>query len=72
MSIDPIRGIGPKHELAKSAKVTPQEPAAIQAKWSDSLELSDLAKALGVLNRLPEIRTDKVDHIKEQVEQGSY
>ncbi|MHC4870947.1 MAG: flagellar biosynthesis anti-sigma factor FlgM [Planctomycetota bacterium] len=39
---------------------------------SDEVQLSDQAKVLGKLNKTPDVRQEKINEIKEQVESGEY
>ncbi|HUV39879.1 MAG TPA: flagellar biosynthesis anti-sigma factor FlgM [Planctomycetota bacterium] len=61
---DPIRSAGPLR--AKTVKGTSS------ASRADSVEISEMAKFLEKISRLPDIRKDKVDAVKAQLANGSY
>ncbi len=44
----------------------------LNAVSKDEVQVSDIAIALGKLKNVPEIREDKVNEIKEQVDAGTY
>ncbi|HSB68316.1 MAG TPA: flagellar biosynthesis anti-sigma factor FlgM [Candidatus Methylomirabilis sp.] len=61
----------------KVAKAYKQPPAeASTGVGTDRLEVSDRARALqtaaDALRQLPDIRTDKVEHLKAQIKAGTY
>lgn len=39
---------------------------------SDEVEISDLGHFLSFLSQLPQVRQDRVDALKEQIENGTY
>jgi flagellar biosynthesis anti-sigma factor FlgM len=61
---DPIRSVGALR--AKAVKVT------TGASKADSVEISDVAMFLDKLSRLPDIRQDKVDAVRQQLARGQY
>lgn len=60
----------------KSTTAPPKEKAAPQGAKTDTVDISSTAKrvnaARGELDRVPEVRQEKVDALKAQIENGSY
>ena len=61
---DPVRGTGKLR-----AKVVKGISSAASA---DSVEISEMAKFLEKLSRLPDIRQDKVDAVRAELQRGTY
>ncbi len=61
---EPIRGLdAARNKAVKGTQGTPRP---------DTVEISEMARFLEKLSRLPEIRQDKVDAVKQQIAQGTY
>lgn len=71
--IDKVQRVLGAQYLQKSAG---KYKSASEETQSDGLEVStfakELAKATGELKKLPEIRSERVDTLREQVESGTY
>jgi negative regulator of flagellin synthesis FlgM len=61
---DPVRSVG---------AVRIRNVPGVQAAWrSDTVEISEIARFLDKLSRLPDIRQDLVDAVREQIAKGTY
>ena len=61
---DPVRSVGPVRIRAVQGT---------QAAWrADTVEISEMARFLEKLSRLPDIRHDLVDAVREQIAKGMY
>lgn len=60
--------IGPPHtsRASKPAEANPGAPI------NDELQISDAARLMEQVNQVPEIRQDKVDAIRAEIERGTY
>jgi len=61
---EPVRGAKPSHARAVEGTRPVSRP--------DTVEISEMARFLEKLARLPEIRQDKVDAVKRQIAEGRY
>jgi len=62
---DPVRSLG-SVRIIRGVQGTP-------AAWrADSVEISEMARFLDKLSRLPDIRQDLVDAVREQIAKGTY
>ena len=62
-STDKVKGAKSKENISAEGEVKP----------GDKVEISSRAKELAALiNQLPEVRTDKVEAIKDAIESGEY
>jgi negative regulator of flagellin synthesis FlgM len=65
-----IGGANPVHSVGS---VRIRNVQGVQAAWrSDTVEISEIARFLDKLSRLPDIRQDLVDAVKEQIAKGTY
>lgn len=49
----------------KAAGLTPEQA-------SDEVEISDIGKFLSYLSQLPQVRTERVEELRRQIESGEY
>jgi flagellar biosynthesis anti-sigma factor FlgM len=68
-----LESIHPTEQLAKAS--TPQ-PAPVRDEAKDKAEFSErslsLSKAKGALDVVPEVRTEKVSSLRDQIQTGAY
>ena len=73
MSISPIGSNSPITRLQGSKAIDPaQAPQEAAARSLDTVEISDSARYLSELRKLPDIRQEKVDAVREQIAAGTY
>ncbi len=65
-----IGGVNPVSRIDLSRLKAAQGTSQVTGK--DSVEISELARLLDSLSRIPDIREDKVREIKAQIESGVY
>ena len=65
-----IGGVNPVSRIDLSRLKAAQGTSQVTGK--DSVEISELARLLDCLSRIPDIREDKVREIKAQIESGVY
>ena len=61
-----VKGAGKVQKSEKTEKVQKAADASL------SLASQDISKALGVIDKTPDVRTDKVAALKAQLESGNY
>jgi len=70
-----IRGparVGGTEPIRSSAPLRPQAVKGTPSTWKvDRVEISEMAKFLEKLSRLPDIRQDKVDAVKAELARGA-
>lgn len=68
-----VQGAG-KVNFDKVAKLDFSKPQAPDARKSgvDSVQISDVAKYLNAVAKMPDLRSDKVKELKAQIESGQY
>jgi flagellar biosynthesis anti-sigma factor FlgM len=73
MSISPIGPNAPITRLQGSTAVQfSQGPQEADRSGSDTVEISDTARYLGEIKKLPDVRQDKVDAAKSAIESGTF
>ena len=60
--------IGPPHSSRVSQPVAPNQGSPI----NDELDISDAARLMEQVDRIPDIRQDRVESIRAQIEAGTY
>jgi anti-sigma28 factor (negative regulator of flagellin synthesis) len=75
--MDGIRGINGPQDLgpvqpSQLKGSVPTKPAQLAAGQDDTVEISEIARFVGMAAELPEIRTDKVAAVKAAIEAGTY
>lgn len=65
--------IGPVNRPAQHAAYqAAQRTQEVKPQAGDSVELSEHARYLDMLRNMPDVRTDLIDRIREQIEAGTY
>ena len=73
MNISSIHTGTPVTRLQGSkAETRTQGPQDVSQQPQDTVEISDLARYLGEIKKLPDIRQDKVDAAKAAIAKGTY
>lgn len=73
MELSGPRGVeGAKPIMGKKIEGTPAAGKSTPAQRGDLIEISELAKFMDELSRLPEIRQEKVDQLRQLIRKGEY
>jgi len=73
MELSGPRGVeGAKPIRGKKIEGTPAAGKATPAQRGDVVEISELAKFMEELSRLPEIRQEKVGQLRQLIQKGEY
>ena len=73
MSISPIGSTPPITRLhGSTATESVQGPQDAGATAADTVEISDSARYLGEIKKLPDVRTDKVQKARDLIAAGAY
>lgn len=65
---EPVRGVSSTPRAKPDAGVKP----ASAASKTDSVQISQMAKFLDQISRLPDIRQEKVDAVRRELSKGKY
>lgn len=74
MNISPLNSGSPVTRLhGRKAELNGTQVSQDESRLSnDTVEISDVAKYLGEIKKLPEVRQDKIDSIRQAIAGGSY
>lgn len=74
MNISPLDSGSPVTRLhGRKAELNGTQASQEESRLgNDTVEISDVAKYLGEIKKLPEVRQDKVDSIRQAIADGSY
>lgn len=76
MAIDRIQGPGapkpPETVQGASRAATRRGPDAPATRQDDRIELSDAARLAARAGELPEVRVEKVERLREAIQEGTY
>jgi len=74
MNISPLDSGSPVTRLhGRTAETNGTQVSQDESRLSnDTVEISDMAKYLGEMKNLPEVRQDKVDSIRQAISDGTY
>jgi negative regulator of flagellin synthesis FlgM len=62
------QSVGPPHTSRAQAPSAPNHAASIR----DELEISDVGQLVDAVHELPEVRRERIDHIRAQIAAGTY
>jgi negative regulator of flagellin synthesis FlgM len=73
MNVSPITSGSPITRLQGSTAVTPNSGTQdVSPSQQDSVEISDTARYLSEIKKLPDIRQDKVNSVRTAIANGTY